>query len=117
MAETHQRPPPGPASVAVLGTLRLPFLVLTPACVSPARPVLAGRVLAVAALALSIAVGAYFLVQRGVALLPLGLLGLLTPLPALPTTRGVARHADEQERLIPYMAWRRTWASISLRRC
>ncbi len=123
----------------LLGTLRLPFLVLTPACVLlgvataqwrtgtvdvtdallallgalsahisvnafneyldfrsgldaqtqrtpfsggsgvlPARPELAGRVLAVAlsALALSAAVGLYFLAQRGLALLPLGLLGL-----------------------------------------
>ena len=139
MAETHQRPPPGPAWVGVLGTLRLPFLVLTPACVLlgvatalwrsgtvdvadallallgalaahvsvnafneyldfrsgldaltqrtpfsggsgvlPARPELAGRVLAaaLAALALSVAVGAYFLVRHGMALLPLGLLGL-----------------------------------------
>ncbi|MCF6210115.1 MAG: prenyltransferase [Gammaproteobacteria bacterium] len=128
-----------PAPGGLLGTLRLPFLVLTPACVLlgvataqwrtgtvdvidallalfgalaahisvnafneyldfrsgldaqtrrtpfsggsgvlPARPELAGRVLAAAlfAFALSAAVGLYFLVQRGMALLPLGLLGL-----------------------------------------
>ncbi len=131
------RPPP--ALAGLLGTLRLPFLVLTPACVLlgvataqwrsgsvdvvdallallgalaahisvnafneyldfrsgldaqtqrtpfsggsgvlPARPELAGQVLAAAllAFALSVAVGGYFLAQRGPALLPLGLLGL-----------------------------------------